>query len=328
MMTFDEAKASRLRNIAGACPSSDEFRDLLNEATQRLMIRGDWKGVVVPIYVCVRRGCLVFPRYVGQVRKAKLCGDATPVNNMWYRYMSNAEYSCCTGTNGIENNLNSLGYSPVFDDVQGDDRTIRAYPDCVDDVGAVIKIFGIDDDGQTLRTNNGDGTWSEGVSITLAVPYGSTSVNVRRIDRIIKPETQGKVRLYAYDTVNDVLEPIGEYEPSETLPEYAKYSLRGPGCCTTTTCGDLKALSALVKLKFIPVKTGTDLVLIDNIAALKLMIMCIKAEEKEDYAAARQHEAAAIRELNLQLADEFPDDTVPVSNNVFNNTGIGVQRSF
>jgi len=205
----------------------------------------------------------------------------------------------------------------VQQDVLGTGRLIRAYADAAADIGKTMTIFGLDDNLQPLKTQNINGTWSPGVVVTFSAPFGSTSVFVSRIDRILKDETTGPIRVYAYNATSDVLEDIAVYEPSETNPDYVRYHLNVPKC-DETDCGASKPITALVKLKYIPAKLDSDLVLIQNLDALKDMMQAIKFKEANDIKSAREYEASAIRELNLELADENPIDQVTVSVEPFN----------
>ena len=320
-LTLKEVRESSLASIASQCPSSAEFAQLVNEATRRLMRRGDFVGTVQRIRVCVRRGCVVWPRYVGKVRKINLCSSThIPTRSQHWEFVEQK------GDCGAELELVQDGKTPVMQDILGDLRTIRAYPSAREDVGKTLTIFGVDDGQQSLRTHNLDGTWSEGVQITLSVPYGTTSVFVRRVDRVLKDVTQNEVRCYAYDTVNDVLEDLAIYEPGETNPAYERSRLLAN--CACGSCGTLMSVTALVKLKFIPAVVGTDLVLIQNLEALKLMCQSIKFAESGDRRNALAYEADAIRELNLELNDDSPLSEIPVTMNPFSGTSIGTQRCF
>lgn len=332
LLTFNEVKNSRVIQVASACSSGDEFKSLVNSATRRLMRRGDWSGTVIPIQVCAYKGCVVFPRWVGQVRKINVCKYPTPINNFWYDFFNKADWKSqwrmwC----GAECRMTATGRTPVFQDIMGDGRLVRAYPQVRADIGRTITIFGLDTNNQPLRTRSATGTWTDGITLTIAVPFVSTSINIRRIDRVIKDTTQGDVYLYAYNSADDVLENIATYEPSDTNPSFVRYSLHIPcygNTATSGTCGDLKSVAAVVKLQYIPVRADNDLVLIDNMDALQLMVQSIKHEEAGNRGAAREFEADAIRELNLQLQDDFPNDQIPIDLGELGGTTIGFQKMF
>jgi hypothetical protein len=235
-----------------------------------------------------------------------------PVKGLWWQFMEQDHYRKWCGPRFPVHRMNHMGSSPVQQDIMGPNRLVRAYRDAAFDTGKTVTIFGLDDNQQPLRTQQPDGSFTDGVIITLGTPFGSTATFVSRIDRVLKDETTGMVRIYAYDAVNDVLEDIATYEPSETNPQYVRHNLNAPGCCTDT-CNTARSVLALVKLQFIPAKVDTDLVLIQNLDALKAMMQAIKLREANDLASAKEFEIMAIRELNLELADMTPDDQVPIT---------------
>lgn len=312
--TLLQAKQSDLKDIASACPNSSAFIKLVNKATRMLMNRGDWKGTVVPIHVCIKRGCVVWPRYVGSIRKMNYCAHhPMSVMGLWWSFLNYDTYKSWCHPHSPGFYSQAYGFTPVMQDVMGTGRLIRAYADARKDIddAKTVTIYGLDDGQQPLHTRLPDGTWRDGVTITLAAPFGSTSTFVSRIDRVLKDETTGPVRLYAYDATNDVLEDVAVYEPSETNPQYTRHRVRLP-CTCGTHCGDSKSVVALVKLQFVEAKVDTDLVLIENLDALKDMIQSIKAKEARNLEEARELEASAIRELNLELQNQQNDDTMPV----------------
>lgn len=318
LLTLQEVRDSGVINISGVCANSDEFTRLINEATRRLMRRGDWPETVLPIYVCIKRGCVVFPRYVLQVRKLNYCKCPVQVRNNWYQF---GDYRTYRGNCGWNASVLGQTQTPTFQDVQGESRLIRVYPRCQNDLGKEIKLFGLDNYGQPL-TEKVDGTWVQGITLTLALPFVSTAVYVRSIDRVLKDETECPVNMYAYNAETDSLEDLAQYDGSETNPSYSKYQIK---ICTGKPCDESFPIVAMVKLRFIPAKNADDLVLIENIDALKDMVQSIRLREQGDGDGANEFELSAIRELNLQLRDEFPEDEMPVD---FGETGRGGRWGF
>lgn len=338
LQTFADVRADRGIRMAtqtdGSSAMATIAADYINDATRRLLIRGDWVGTVVPIHLCVKKGCVVFPRYVDKVRRINICKNAIPIKGHWYEFLQYQSRMCNSGFGwygwlGPEAHMSMSGWTPCYSDIWADGRLVRVFAQYQQDIGKTVTIFGVDNNDQPLRRQNPDLSWSEGWVITIASPYGTTANYVRRIDRVAKEVTQGNVWCYAYDPVANLMEDLAVWEPSETNPTYPRYRLSLPACCTGTECDTAKSAVALVKLKYVPVVTDTDLVLIDNIGALKLMIQAIRAEESGDRTSARGFEMDAIRELNLELADEVPDDQIPVESAPFTGaTMIGRQRCF
>ena len=313
MLTYYDVQTSSVAKVAGVNPASSDFADIVNEAIRRLLRRGDWPGTIVPIQACVRKGCVVWPRYVNQVRKLNWCHRSwshggervVPVENLWYRFIEPRGYRSEFGQRPGDATAHYQGRVPTYNTVAGDGRLIRAYPSTPEDVGKTITIYGLDNGNQPLRTNNLDGTWSEGVTITLASPFGSTAGYVRSIDRVRKDVTQGQVFLYAYNAADDTLEDLAVYDPGETNPSYSRQNIQLSGVCD---CSGSSSVFALVKLAFIPVRFPSDLVIIDNLEAIKATVQSLKLRESNDFQNALAAEADAIRELNRQLEDESPDE--------------------
>lgn len=334
MLTLADIQTSQFQEASGFCTSSSDFKALVNDAVEELMHRGDWPGTIIPIRVCVRNGCVTWPRYVSQVRKINVCGGSAPVQNQWYQFMvhgrqrsSDWRWSSWNwrGSCGPEKQMLMQFRAPTYNDVYGNECYLRVYPDCVEDAGATVMVFGLDGYGQPLKTRNSDGTWSLGITITVPTittdtPYGSSSTPVSRIDRVVKSETNCNLRLYAYDPTNDWMYDLAIYEPSETNPSYLRYQLDGRSewnyqiCSSSSTC--LQTVIALVKLANLPIQVATDLVIIDNKRALLCAIRALKAEEAGNYAQSKIEWGAAIESLNRQLEDYSPEYQFAAQDNV------------
>ena len=315
MLTYKDVQESDVQKVAGCSPNTSDFADVVNAAIRRLMRRGDWSGTVVPMQTCIRRGCVVWPRYVQQVRKINWCRrswawggeQVLPLENLWYRFMEPRSYQHEYGRLHGDFSASAEGRSPSYNTIPGDGWLVRAYPSTPEDAtsGAGLTLFGLDNGNQPLRTNNLDGTWSEGITITLASPFGSTAGYVRSFDRVVKDPTQGQVFLYAYNPSLNVLLDLAIYDPGETSPSYARQQFHAPA--TTCGCANAESVIALVKLAFIPVKYPSDLVIIDNLDAIKFTVQSIKLGEANDFKGATDAQALAVRELNHQLEDDSPD---------------------
>lgn len=213
--------------------------------------------------------------------------------------------------------VESDGWSPVFRQigktVNDGGNYVRAYPRCQADIGKTITFFGIDGNGQPIQQRI-NGVWSDGITLTLALPFASSSMPIRKVLRVVKDVTACPVNCYQYDANQNSLLDLAQYDPQETTPAYAHSVVQGAhGRCRDKDGHELPLqVTALVKLAFQRVVNDTDLVLIDNLAALKLMIMAIKKEDAGDAAGSTAFEGKAIHELNLQLRDKIPLDQVPV----------------
>jgi hypothetical protein len=249
------------------------------------------------------------------------------VNNYWWDFVDREDYTQWCGMCFDNNWLTNTGYSALYQDVPNGDWLVRAYPTDSTDVGKTIKIFGLDGYGQRLMEKDSSGTWVDGLTITLAIPYGSTSVYVRQIERVIKQETEKPVFLYAYDPARDMLIDLAKYDPSETNPWYARDRLR-TGCCNNLINGTTQtpfSVLALVKLKFIPVVADTDLVLIPSTMALKYAIQSVKYGDSQNADEAMKYMAMAIRELNHVMDNQIPQEDAAINTSFAGYERVGYQ---
>lgn len=277
-----------------------------------MLRRGDFINTVLPLYMCAYNGCIAFPRYVKAVRRMNIANQAMPPHSLWYQFLPYNQEQCRSLT-GRQSKFNQLGQSSVLQDVQGEGRLIRAYARCQTDLGKTLTIFGIDNNGQPLQTQNADGTWSFGVKLTLQAPFASTSTYVRTITRVLRDATQCIVDVYAYNAATNLLEDIAHYEPNETNPVYTRYGLDMGPCvptCGTSTgsCSSQTGALALVKVRHVDAAAPTDIIFLDNVDALKQMFLSIKAEVAGDRAGARGFEADAIGILNAEIRDNQPEE--------------------
>ena len=322
LLTFGEAKDSReLANVSGVCSNSDEFMSLLNQATRKLMRRGNFFGTVQKIRVCIYDGCIVWPRWVGTILSANFCGQQSRGANYWFQFLplggenwKSISASLQSGRCGGNIILENSGTSCVSRNIPcGRLAYVRAYPGVKQDVGKKITIFGLNEYGQPLKQLI-NGTWQEGYTLTLSLNYAVTPFTMRRIDRILKDKTQAEVRLYYNFPDNNDLLDAAEYAPSETSPLRMTSVVHGT---RPQNCSNCSSVDALVKLEFIPVETDNDVVLIDNLDALQTMMFSSRYRTSGEIAQANALEIDSIRELNYGLRDKFPIEQFECSFNPF-----------
>lgn len=310
MITFAQAKNSTLKNISGVTVTSQQFKDLLNEAVQMILNRGDFIGSIVPMRICAYRGCVTFPRHIGYVRAWKRCGERLPVGGFWFNFLdprSSPRHDNLYGKSNAQ--LTQTGEVSTYADLHPlAPKYLRLYVEYPQDAGKVVTIFGEDSNGQPLVTPNGDGTVKQGLELTLQNPYVQSLIEVRRIDRVVKQETGGRVRLYSVEPDDmTTLIDLAIWDGSDLSPSYRRYQIND-GCDASS----LVSLEMLVKLAYVPVSADSDLVVIDNLPALKMMMQAIKCRDGGDSAGGAEFERSAIRELNLQISNAQPDSAIPV----------------
>jgi hypothetical protein len=310
MLTLAAARNSRLKRISGVCTSSQDFVDLLNDATEELMEKGAWWNTTKVYRGCVYSQCISWPRQVGSVLALNDCHGSAPPVNPWGEFNAllpeHVDHWNRHGSFPCSNNmsLRDSGTSPVFNQIPCLlPRFLKFYITQQGDIGKTITIFG-KSSGVEVLTTHLDGTVQPGLQVTLAIPFVQTPIFFDHIDRIIKDPTVGPVYGYQTDGVNTF--PLATYAPDETLPSYRTSRLihSGPHCPSQ--------ISAFVKLNFIPVVNDNDEVQIDCIQALALAIQSIKLGDAFDSAGAEGMMARAVHTLNQQLRNKLQNDTIPV----------------
>lgn len=209
--------------------------------------------------------------------------------------------------------IEQSGTVPVYRQIECDAKYLRVFIDRQADIGKKATFFGIDYNGQPIRTQRTNGTFLDGMELTFAMPYVTSPFPVKGVNRAVKAITEGPVRVYQWDSAHDVLLDMAVYDPEETSPSYRFTSLHD----ARSRCSCPTAIEVLVKLQFIPVKHDLDRVLIENLDALQLMISSLKLIESGDTEGARAMEIEAVREMNLELRDRFPSDQTAISASVF-----------
>lgn len=334
LLTLEQCQSSseRLIQIASSCATGSDFISLVNTACRKLMKRGSFFGTVQPIACAAYGNTVTWPAYVGTILALNVCGRPVELFNHWYRFMPYDEQKHRNWANrwmdGGKRQCGDLraefgATSPVFNQM----NPLRAMPlrffiDNASDAGQTITIFGKDQNGQIINTLRPDGTWQDGLLVTLAYPSVDTAVQFQVVNRVLKSQTNGVVRGYQIDLANSVLRDLCYYRPFETSPDYVVSTLQGPIMCPAQPY----KVEALVKLQFVPVANPQDLVIIEDIDALTIMVQAQKAREAGDIEDAKAMEVDAVSELNYQLRDKYPLEAFNVSYRPFGNARLEKQR--
>jgi hypothetical protein len=310
-LTLAQARPTIAR-VIGRSENHSSVADYINEAVQRLMVRGNWVGTVVRYRVCVNEAKLTWPRHIHTILKCNICRSPVPVANGWYEFAAGGP-GTLHDDDSIGLVLQDMGTASTFDDIGGTNRTLRVLGTEEED-GAEICIQGYDNSNQWIRTLH-NGSLVDGEYFTITTT-GTVSAHVwSNVTRVIKPVTEGNVLLYERETSTLVEKPLGIYEPDETLPSYRRSripALDTVGDCGTGHCeDDHTAVNVKAKLRFIPVTQDTDWILIGNLPALKDMVMSILKAEKDLPEEAEIYETRAIRELSKELVDYEGESSFP-----------------
>jgi len=320
--------APELKAVAGSCASSPQFISLVNQAQRRLLKRGDWFDTEFTLRLCVSGCTIAWPSFVGAIRALKFAGcfnQSASIFNQWYSfinpmsgYWGNLGFGgSYPGNHGGEYAvIQDAGMAPTFNDVTGTTgKLIRYYVVNFEDIGKTITINGTQYGGQPLQELDASNNHLNGITLTAAAPYASTSALVTRIDSITRQATTGLAYLYEYDPATNTLRDLAVFQPNETNPRFRRSRILNKprntnqpdanGICWTN-------VDALVKVEYVPVVNLRDYLMIDDFDALKFMFQAINAEEARDYQSSETNIMQAVRELNFGLRNKNLDGQTPV----------------
>ena len=334
MLTLGQLIASsRITQIENSDPTSQDFLTLVSESVKSLLDRGDWRATVAPVLFNARFGVITLPNNVESIRKMNSGNREVEVGNDWHRFVDHDMYHSFSGSRfsddlmnyGINGHhstrmLDSQGFACTYNDILTPSY-LQIYPQSRNDIGKQITIYGLDYNGLRMRTRNADGTITDGCTLTIAAPYVQSSQvwAPQKLERIVKDKTQDSIRMYAVDAQNFSMLDLAVYLPYEVSPSYKRYCLKGQ---QTREFRNI-AVMTMVKLKFTPISSPNDLILIESMEAIKLWAQGVKFYESGDVANGEACQAKALQALNRQLDNDAPDYQMAIENKTFGNTKLG-----
>jgi hypothetical protein len=299
---------SRIPKVLGICSDSDELYEYVNEAQERLLQKGTWWGTIQRARFCVTQGCLTWPREVAAIRAIAVCTDGIPMRNAWYEF---------TGASWIRDDddcgpleMVDRGTSCVFSDINnyGNPKKLRFYPTRAADVGKRILVQGYDANSMWIR--NQDGTvWVDGEYVTLGSPFSDTVSTFQSITGVQKDEMVDRVDVYELDTVLGTERQIAFWQATEIVPEYRRSFIPDVTRCSCSSDCDYVTVTALCKLKHVPIAAPTDYLIVGNLPAIKDMAMSIQRRENNEEQLALALEKSALRELVREKREMVGDIT-------------------
>lgn len=334
MLTLSSLQSNRgLLAIANFGGTSTAFIGLVNDAVRELMgIPDGFWNTIVKARMQAYDNSITWPAWVGSLKAVNVCAHPTPVWNRWYSFLPldsgdyRPRHDWCSGVKIVND-----GTQPVFNNVPGGSANyLQVYRRASADNGKTMVVWGMDGNWQPVEETI---TFADGVANTVTLANGVVtngwvrSTNTfQRIDRIHKDVTTGLIDVYQYDSTNNQLIDTGHYLSGETDPDYVHSRIIG-GCppCTSTTA---ITLTILAKQQFVPMSGPTDLVQIDNIEAIKHMIQALKYGEAANPQGYAVEKAMAVKILNQQLEDKFPDQQIPIRYDPFNGADLTAHSTY
>lgn len=293
----------------------------LNMAIQELMNEGAFPGVVDRWKIRSYSGTIVLPPELDMLLEFTVDGVPNTIMSPWAEFVNygpamaedilprSTAYINRTWWGMQGGNLYDRGELPVYTEIPVSDGscscsdipvgpwTIRQYATVEETADIYATVQGLDEDGLIVRTqvptSDGSGMeWINGerIPISNGSSFFESTENFSKITAYTKPETNGYVRITAWNGTDEV--ELSNYAPWETTPSYHHYF--SPQLAQLNRVGGdpcLRVVLARARKRFVPVEEDTDVLIIGNVLALKEMVIAQWKREAgalDEYAAHKQ----------------------------------------
>jgi hypothetical protein len=217
---------------SGTCNQAVQLK-YLNKARSLL-----WNKVDVDAtceYVCIAcvNNLLTLPSIYKQVRLAWIDGVPVSLGNEWYQSIPQDTWGdASSGGYGNGNGWGQAygwnGGNKKFIEVGGKHVTyqnyeVAPYKLCVEaesplDAGVEVTFFGENAYGTRI---------SETITLGVAPAYSYSTNFFKSVFQCTKPQTNGRVRLYAYNTDAPAQMLLSVYQPYDINPSFRRYAIQG-----------------------------------------------------------------------------------------------------
>lgn len=308
-MSFTLAQArEKLYRYVSPTVDAPLFADRVNSALERIYNSGKWKGLMATVSFTNTPGgnwfpdeevqYLTLPRQYQAILGIQFGSQNLPaiprqVYPRWQEYIAGGGGQLSAGTSMQMAVDMGDGYPVVIDPTLP--FFVKFQTLDTGDTNTVFKVSGVDSNGNTVFDADGN-SW-----ITIPANTLYKGIEWGKITEVQKPVTQGMVNLFAVSTSDDsVRSLISAYEATETIPQYKRYRLGGSEFASRFNC--------LCKRRYVELVNGADdktVIVPGNEGALKLTLMALQYEDKNDMERAEEYFNKAITLLNAELKEDM-----------------------
>jgi hypothetical protein len=316
-LTLSQAR-TKLYKYVSATLDAGVVTDRINSALERIYNSGKWKGLMATVsfnnvlnsnwFPDEAVQYLTLPRQFQSISGIQFGAPGLPaiprqVFPRWQEYIAGGNGQLSQGTSMQMAVDMGDGFAVHTDPTQP--FFIRFETTDSGDTSASIKVMGVDSDGNDVFDGNGNSYISVPVNTTLS------SITWGKITEIHKPITEGGINFYAVNP-NDTTQKslIADYEATETIPSYKRYKLGASEFASRVNC--------LCKRRYVELVNGADdetTIVPTNEGALKLTLMSLQYEDKNDMERAEEYFNKAIQLLNAELKEDMGNPVITLQMN-------------
>lgn len=302
--------------VLGTC-SDAEFYSKMNEAVEELANTGLWDPLVGNMDICTDGCQITLPDDVEVPLAINIGGHPADYRNKWFEFHLNGPGSeCCGQSAGF--NWTDKGDFPTFRDLIKP-STISAFPEQTEALGTVIRVYGYDENEKWIMSPDLTGVLQDGFEVSVIFGLGGglpSTQKIKRITRVSKPVTNGFVKLVGNDsgetTTGQTL--LGLFRPNITDPLFRRITVNGCGCdklhlgtilnSNGTSESPCLSTQTWARMKFrrkvFKLTTGSDLIPLHSLTALKQACQMIKKYEADLPEEAEKYRALATASLQRE----------------------------
>lgn len=302
-LTVAEAR-ERIAAAAGLCEDDARVITFLNRAVRRLLNKGKWVGTYARLRLCATENTITWPRAVQTIEACAISNVPTKVRNDWFEFLESGLGLLKDGdSNGLQ--LVDRGEVVTFADITAQSAGyIRVYADVTEAAGKYIRLLGLDEDGNRVRTQVGT-AWIDGERVAVPIVVGTPTVSTKqfsKLERVIKDETNGVLRLYEYNGASNV-RALAYYDPDEKLPGYRRSYVPALDAVHSNLNGcESASVEVMAKLRYYAVSGENDFLLIGNLDALETETRALMHFDSKNWEEGYKNEAYAVKLLNEELS--------------------------
>jgi hypothetical protein len=281
-LTVAKARDLLYEHVDASNPMDEKFLRTLNQLLQRFIDSGLWAKSEFQADLSAPNGYITLPRRASSLLGLRVSNQSPrriyalahefnevgPGSYEFDRTMTSVMEmeEVCVHTDLTE-------ASSVFLHVQANDSGI----------GGEAVLRGFDADGNRLYSADGQ----DGLRVTLASGDGNVFGTVGIIESLTLP------LMSKYCSLRTSSTELGVYEPGETDPSYRRYKVGSvPANCTIT---------ALCSRRHVDLVNEDDLVIPNNVGALKHGLIALRLEDQSDLDSSVAHFDQAYALLNAEL---------------------------
>jgi hypothetical protein len=217
---------------SGTCNQAVQLQ-YMNKARSLLWNKTDTDATCEYVCIACVNAILTLPSIYKQVRLAWIDGQPVSLGNEWYQSIPQNNWGdASSGGYGNGNGWGQAygwnGGNKKFIEIGGKHVTYQNYEQapyklCVEaesplDAGKEVTFFGEDAYGTRIK---------ETIVLGMAPDYAYSVNFFKSVFQCTKPQTQGRVRLYAYDTDAPARMLLSVYQPYDINPSFRRYAIQG-----------------------------------------------------------------------------------------------------